>query len=229
MGPLAPGQLYRPYTALLFAYGLLSLLWAVVLQTLIPGPSPLLEMQPAFNVDLHLFLGAAALLAAVLRRIRGVAALPASIALTLGMALDVPFGSALTIFWMIRVLNLERQPPSRERTADRYTTGLFLAGFGCGLAAAVFRWLLPGGREGDVFGIVAAAYGGLSLLLLAVATLRCLSRQWGHILTFALNVLLALLLPVGTVASVIWFVGVRQREREILADPHGFAVTAEFD
>jgi hypothetical protein len=168
MEPLAPGQLYRPYTALLLAYGVLSLLWAAVLQTLIPNLDPVLEMQPAFSIDLHLLLGTAALCAAVLRRTRGVAALPASTALTCGIALDFPFGSALTVYWLVRVWKLERQPPSRERTPSLYTMGLYLAGFGCALVTILFRSLLPRLAPVDLFRIFAAAYGGLSLLLIAV-------------------------------------------------------------
>lgn len=227
--PLAPGQLYQPYTVLLLVYGVLSLLWAAVLQILAPGLGLILMKQPALSPDLHLFLGTAALFAAVLRRSRGAAALPASIALMFGLALDFPFGSAVTVYWLIRIRRIERQPLSRERAVDLYTMWLYLASLGCGLAMMMFHGLLPGLDLSGIFGIFAAVYGGLTLLLLVVATLRCLSRQWGYVSTFGLNVLLALLVPVGTVASLVWFLGIRKREREILADPHGFAVTAEFE
>lgn len=186
---------YRPYTVLLLVYGGLSLAWAAVLQAVVPSLDPILQIQPALNGDLHLFFGTAALFVALLRRARGVAALPASTALVLGLGIDFPVGSALAVYWLTRVRRIERQPPSREKTVDLYTTGLYVAGLGFALTMVAFQSLLPGLHSADLFGILAVVYGGLGLLLTAVATLRCLSRSWGYFATFGLNVLLAPLCP----------------------------------
>jgi hypothetical protein len=121
----------------------------------------------------------------------------------------------------------ERQPPSRHKAVDRYTLVVFIVGLGLLMSAVTFLTLLPGSGADGLFRILGDVYGGLGLLFFAAGSIRCLDRRWGYYATFGLNVLLMLLVPVGTVLSLYWFLAVRKRE--ILEDSDGFAAITDFE
>jgi hypothetical protein len=229
VGDLAAGRLKRIYTVLLLLYGGLSLVIAAGLHLSMAGLDPALRSSLGLSVGIHLLFGAIAIWVGLLRLLRGVPALPASIATSAASAIDFPLGTLLFLYWLLRVRQEERQPPSRYKAVDRYTMIVFIVGFCLLISAVTFLTLLPGIGTGDLFRVLGYVYGGLGLLFVAAGSLRCLDRRLGYYAAFGLNVLLMPLVPVGTALSLYWFLSVRRQEREIVENSDGFAVVADFE
>lgn len=229
MGDLVAGRLKRIYTILLLLYGGLSLLIAAGLHVSMAGLDPALRSSLGMSVGIHLLFGAIAIWVGLLRLLRGVPALPASIVTSVASAIDFPLGTLLFLYWLLRVRQEERQPPSRYKAVDRYTLIVFIVGFGLLIAAVTFLTLLPGSGTGDLVRVLGYVYGGLGLLFVAAGSIRCLDRRLGYYATFGLNILLTPLVPVGTALALYWLLAVRKQEREIVEDSGGSAVVTEFE
>jgi hypothetical protein len=227
VGDPAAGRLNRTYTVLLLVYGGLALLIAAGTYRATAGLEVAWRSNLALSSGIRLLLGTIALWVGLLRLFRGVPSLPASIVISVATVLDFPLGTLLFFYWLILVRPGERQPPSRHRAADRYTTILFIVGLGLWISAVTFLTLLPKPGATDFLGILGYVYGGLGFLFLAVGSIRCLGRRWGYSATFGLNVLLLLLVPVGTALSLYWFLSMRKRE--IVEEPDGLAVVTELE
>lgn len=94
-----------------------------------------------------------------------------------------------------------------------YTVGLFIAAAVFLISAVVFRWLnTQQGQSYDIVHTLSLIYFPLGALLAAVGVVRTLNARWGYYATFGLSLVLLPLLPVGTIASLIWFKKVRQHE-----------------
>jgi hypothetical protein len=212
MTTVAPGQVSRTYTILLFLYGVVSLLVAFGLRRVLPG----LGGEEAANLLLHFYtnlaFGAAALLVALLRHLRGAASLPLSNVLSLALAIEIPLGTALFIYWLAKVRKTEHLLPAAPKPVRWYTTGLFIAAIVFLTSAGAFRFLSGSEGPDDLLRIMATVYVGLSALLAVVGIVRSVSPRWGYYATFGLSIVLLPLLPVGTVASLLWFRKVRPLE-----------------
>ena len=213
MEDLGTGRLKRIYSILLLVYGGLALLIAAGMYLSTLRLDPVLRYKLALSINLHILWGMTAILAGLLRLFRGVPALPASIAISVASAIDFPLGTLLFLYWLLRVRQEERQPPSRYKAVDRYTLIVFIVGFCLLISAVTFLTLLPGSGTGDLFRVLGYVYGGLGLLFVAAGSIRCLDRRLGYYATFGLNILLMLLVPVGTALSLYWFLSVRKQER----------------
>jgi hypothetical protein len=126
------GQFSRAYTAILFSYGCLSLLLAWGLSAAFPSLEREAQASLTLNVNIHILLGIAAIVIGLLRLLKGVASLPASNALSFALAMDLPIGTAVFLFWLIRVRHGERPLllQSGPKPVRWYTAGLFLAALG---------------------------------------------------------------------------------------------------
>jgi hypothetical protein len=206
-------QLSRPYTTILFCYGGLSLLFAVGLNAAIPDLERGVRLR--FNVYVHLLFGIAAILIGLLRLLRGAASLPASNVLSIALAMELPIGTALFLYWLTRVRPGEKSLQLGPKPARWYTAGLFIAALGFSLTALTFRLASASGRPYRLLEIMALAYIGISVLLATVGVARCVSARWGYYATFGLSVVLVLLVPIGTIASIIWFRVVRKSDQEL--------------
>lgn len=208
-------QLSRAYTTILFSYGGLSLLLAVGLGAAIPNLER--EVQPSlrFNVYVHLLFGIAAILIGLLRLFKGAAALPASDVLSIALAMDLPIGTALFLYWLTRVRPKEKSLQLGPKPARWYTASLFIAALGFSLSALTLRLASASDRPNGLLEIMVLAYIGVSVLLATVGIARCVSARWGYYATFGLNVVLVLLVPIGTIASILWFSRVRKSDQEL--------------
>jgi hypothetical protein len=210
------GQFSRAYTAILFAYGCLSLLLAAGLNTAIPNLESDVQPSLVFSVHIHVLFGIAAILIGLLRLLKGAASLPASDALSMALAMELPIGTAIFLFWLIRIRPRESPLHVGPKPVRWYTAGLFIAALAFSLTASVLR-LAP--RSSDLLDIMAWAYIGLSVLLATVGIARCVSPRWGYYATFGLNLALILLVPIGTIASALWFRMVRKGDHELADRP----------
>lgn len=208
-------QLSQAYTTILFSYGGLSLLLALGLNAAIPNLET--EVQPTlrFNVYVHLLFGIAAILIGLLRLLKGAASLPASNVLSIALAMELPIGTALFLYWLTRVRPGEKSLQLGPKPTRWYTAGLFIAALGFSLSALTFRLASASGRPNGLLEIMALVYIGVSLLLATVGVARCVSARWGYYATFGLSVVLVLLVPIGTIASILWFRRVRKSDQEL--------------
>lgn len=223
METVAPDQVSRTYTILLSVYGGLSLLLALALGLAAPSLGGELQPQLLFSSYIHLVFGIAAILVALLRQIRGAASLPVSNALSIALAIELPLGTALFVYWMAKVRKAEQQQPSAPKPVRWYTTGLFIAALGFSMSFAPLRFAAGSGDPDDILILMAWVYVGAAALLAAVAVVRSVSRRWGYYATFGLSIILLPLLPVGTIASLIWFLKVRQHEQGMVPVVQGTA------
>ena len=208
-------QLSRAYTILLFSYGALSLLIAMGLNAVIPNLEGEVQSNLRFNVYIHLLFGIAAIVIGLLRLLKGGASLPASNVLSVASALDLPLGTALFFYWLIRVRPGEKSLEPGPKPTRWYTAGLFVAALGFSLSALTLGLASDSGRPDELLEIMASAYIGVSVLLAMVGIARCLSARWGYYATFGLSVILAPLVPIGTIASILWFQKVRKTDQEL--------------
>lgn len=207
-------QLSRAYTAILFSYGGLSLLLAVGLNAAIPSLERAVQPNLRFNVYIHLLFGIAAILIGLLRLLKGAASLPASNVLSIALAMELPIGTALFLYWLTRVRPREKSLQLGPKPTRWFTAGLFIAALGFALSALTLGLALSGSPNG-LLEIMALAYIGVSVLLATVGIVRCVSARWGYYATFGLSVVLLLLVPIGTVASILWFRMVRKSDQEL--------------
>lgn len=229
MEQIKPRQLSRAYSILLFVYGCASLLLALGLKSAVPHVEREMQTTLLMSVSIHVLFGIAAIWIALLRLLKGAASLPASNALGIGLAVEFPLGTALFLYWLIRVRPMESPLQLGSKSSRWFTAGLFIAALGFSMSASVFRFISSPGDLSGILEILASAYIGVSILLAAVGTVRCLSPRWGYYATFGLSVILALSIPIGTLVSLLWFLKVRKDDQELASTPHVSETVKVFD
>jgi hypothetical protein len=201
-------EIDRSYSAILLGLGLFHLLGGA---SLAAAAAP----EARFPANILLLVGVVSLATVILRWLRLPVYLPATVAVSIFLALSFPLGTAACWYWFTTVRPRElKEMPDSERGSFRYTVGLYVAGLTLCLSALVFHSMvdtaLPAGR--GLWEIFRLCFFLAAFLLLAVGALRSLKRPVAYFATLILNVLLVLYLPIGTCFALFWFLSVRKHD-----------------